>query len=242
MEIEYFIAPDEDLWPQVYKQWVATCRQWFVDVGVDAAKLGELEYDKKDLAHYAKATTDIVFDFPFGREELMGIAARGNFDLTQHGTHTGKAIEYFDEGRKAKYVPHVVEPSWGLDRAVVAVLVSAYAEDVVEGEKRVVLRLKPCVAPFKAAVFPLLKNKPELTARAEALFASLRKRFRVDYDESGAIGRRYRRQDEMGTPFCITVDFDTLQDGTVTVRDRDTTEQVRVKEDELAAWLEAKMG
>lgn len=241
MEIEYFIAPEDDVWPQVHKEWVATCKAWFASIGVAAGKMHELVYEKKDLAHYAKATTDILFDFPFGTEELMGIAARGDFDLQQHSKFSGKPIEYFDEANKRKFVPHVIEPSWGLDRACVAVLISAYDEDVVEGEKRVVLRLKPALAPFKAAIFPLLKNKPELTERAEKLYARLRKKCRIDYDESGAIGRRYRRQDEIGTPYCITVDFDTLQDGTVTVRDRDTTEQIRVKEEELEAWLGARI-
>jgi glycyl-tRNA synthetase len=241
MEFEYFIQPDDDVWPKVHAMWIAECRKWFASVGVSPEKMSECVYEKKDLAHYARACTDIFFEFPFGKEELMGIAARGDFDLRQHQQFSGKSMEYFDETTKRKYIPHVIEPSWGLDRTLVAILLSAYDEDVVEGEKRVVLRLKPRVAPYKAAVFPLLKNKPELTVRAEKLYDSLRKKFRIDYDESGAIGRRYRRQDETGTPFCITVDFQTLEDGTVTVRDRDTTQQVRVKEEELANWLGEKM-
>jgi glycyl-tRNA synthetase len=203
--------------------------------------MSEHVYEKAELAHYAKACTDIFFEFPFGKEELMGIAARGNFDLSQHQQFSGKSMEYFDETTKTKYIPHVIEPSWGLGRTMVAILLSAYDEDVIEGEKRVVLRLKPRVAPFKAAVFPLLKNKPELKARAEKIYNDLRKKFRIDYDEGGAIGRRYRRQDEIGTPFGITVDFQTLEDGTVTVRDRDTTTQIRLKEEELAAWLTGKI-
>lgn len=242
MELEYFIPADEEGWKKYHSDWIAVCRAWFAKVGVSADKLSEHAYEKAELAHYAKACTDIFFEFPFGKEELMGIAARGNFDLTQHQQFSGRSMEYFDEVTKTKYIPHVIEPSWGLDRTLVAILLSAYDEDVIDGEKRVVLRLKPCVAPFKAAVFPLLKNKPELTARAEKLYNGLRKNFRIDYDESGAIGKRYRRQDEIGTPFCITVDFQTLEDGTVTVRDRDTTQQERIKEEELEGFLWERMG
>jgi glycyl-tRNA synthetase len=241
MELEYFIPPGDDVWPKIHADWIAACRAWFASVGVSAEKMSEHVYEKAELAHYAKACTDIFFEFPFGKEELMGIAARGNFDLSQHQQFSGKSMEYFDETTKTKYIPHVIEPSWGLGRTMVAILLSAYDEDVIEGEKRVVLRLKPRVAPFKAAVFPLLKNKPELKARAEKIYNDLRKKFRIDYDEGGAIGRRYRRQDEIGTPFGITVDFQTLEDGTVTVRDRDTTTQIRLKEEELAAWLTGKI-
>jgi len=241
MELEYFIPPDEESWKKYHAEWIACAREWFASIGVTASKMSEHVYEKAELAHYAKACTDIFFEFPFGKEELMGIAARGNFDLSKHQEYSGKSMEYFDETTKTKYIPHVIEPSWGLDRALVAVLLSAYDEDVIEGEKRVVLRLKPRVAPFKAAVFPLLKNKPELKARAEKLYHTLRKQFRIDYDESGAIGRRYRRQDEIGTPFGITVDFQTLEDGTVTVRDRDTTQQIRLKEEELPAYLTKKI-
>lgn len=241
MEIEYFIDDGADTWQAEHARWVAAAKAWMIAVGVDAKRLSELAYPQKDLAHYSRATTDLMFDYPFGRQELMGVAARGSFDLDAHGKATGKPIEIFDEATKRKYTPHVIEPSFGLDRVLLVVLLSSYDEDVVENEKRVVLRLKPSIAPFKAAIFPLLKNKPELTERAEKLYARLRKKFRVDYDEGGAIGRRYRRQDEIGTPYGITVDFDTLQDGTVTVRDRDTTEQIRVKEEELEAWLAAKL-
>jgi len=241
MEIEYFIQPDDDAWPKAHAEWVATARKWFASIGVDAAKMSEHVYEKAELAHYAKACTDIFFEFPFGKEELMGIAARGDFDLKAHQEFSGKSMEYFDEARKAKYIPHVIEPSWGLERAFVAVLLSAYDEDEVGGEKRVVLRLKPNMAPFKAAVFPLMKNKPELAAKAEAIFGSLRKKFRTDYDDSGNVGKRYRRQDEIGTPWCVTVHFQTLEDGTVTVRDRDTTAQERVKVEELEGWIAGKL-
>ncbi len=241
MEIEYFIPDDDESWKKFHAQWVADMLKWYEMIGVDPKKLSTHEYPKEELAFYSKATTDIFFEYPFGKQELMGIAARGNYDLTAHQTASGKSMEYFDEAQKRKYLPHVVEPSMGVDRAVLVTLLSAYAEDEIDGEKRVVLRLKPCVAPFKAAIFPLLKNKPELVAKAEEIYANLRKSFRIDYDESGAIGRRYRRQDEIGTPYGITVDFETLEKGTVTVRDRDTTKQERMLIEELPAFLSHKI-
>jgi len=241
MEIEYFVDETEEAWKESHAMWVKACRDWYVGVGVDADKISEYVYPSDDLAHYAKACTDLFFDYPFGKQELMGIAARGNFDLSAHSKATGKPLEIFDEATKRKVMPHVVEPSFGLDRAVLVVLLSAYDEDEIGGEKRVVLRLKPNVAPYKAAVLPLVKNKPELVEKAEDIYAKLRKRFRVDYDHTGAIGKRYRRQDEIGTPYCITVDFDSLETGEVTVRDRDTTAQEKVKIDDLASWLDAKV-
>jgi glycyl-tRNA synthetase len=183
-----------------------------------------------------------MFEFPFGVQELQGVAARGDFDLTQHSQVSGQKLDWFDEAAKARFIPHVIEPSVGVDRVFLALLTTAYHEDVVEGEARTVLRLPPRVAPFKAAVFPLVKNKPELVARAEALHRRLRRRFNVFYDASGAIGRRYRRQDEIGTPYGITVDFDTVEkDAGVTVRDRDTLSQVRMTEDELVRFLDEKV-
>jgi len=241
MEIEYFIHDDDESWKQIHADWVKAAMDWYVAVGADKNKLSTHVYPKEELAFYSKATTDIFFEYPFGKQELMGVAARGNYDLGNHMRVSGKALEVFDEATKRKFSPHVVEPSFGLDRAVLIVLLSAYDEDVIDGEKRVVLRLKPNVAPFKAAILPLLKNKPELTAKAEEIFAKLRKRFRVDYDESGAIGKRYRRQDEVGTPYCITVDFETLEKGTVTIRDRDTTKQERVAVEDLVKFLDEKV-
>lgn len=189
------------------------------------------------LAHYARACTDITFKFPFGTQELMGIAARGNYDLTQHSTSSGKSMEYMDAVTKEKYIPHVIEPSIGVDRLFLALLTSAYREEEVEGEKRTVLAFHPSIAPIKVGVFPLVSNKPELTTKAKELFSKLQMRYMCEYDTSGAIGRRYRRADEAGTPFCITVDFDTLADDTVTIRNRDTMTQQRMKIDEIFTFL-----
>ena len=173
---------------------------------------------------------------------MEGIAARGNYDLIQHQEASGKPLEFFDEGRKEKYVPHVIEPSLGVDRTFLAVVCAAYTKDEIDGEQRTVLKLHPRVAPVKAGVFPLMKNKPELMEKARSLYEKLRRRWNVFFDVSGAIGRRYRRMDEIGTPFGITVDFDSLDDGTVTLRDRDTTKQQRVSEEELIAIMEEQIG
>ena len=189
------------------------------------------------LAHYARACTDITFRYPFGTQELMGVAARGNYDLTQHAQASGKNLEYFDAATNAKYLPHVIEPSLGVDRLFLALLTSAYREEVVEGEKRVVLGLHPSVAPVKVAVFPLVNNKPELSAAARKIFETLQLRYNVEYDTAGAIGRRYRRADETGTPLCVTVDFETLEDGCVTVRDRDSMKQERMKIDDVYSYV-----
>ncbi len=194
-------------------------------------------HPKDKLAHYARACTDITFKFPFGTQELMGVAARGNYDLTQHGTHSGKPQEYFDGNTNIKFIPHVIEPSMGVDRLFLAILTSAYQEETVGGEKRVVLGLHPAIAPIKASVFPLLSNKPELTALSKEVYKTLQQRFNVDFDTSGAIGRRYRRADEAGTPYCITVDFESLVDGSVTVRERDSMSQERVKIADLPNYL-----
>lgn len=242
MEIEYFISPYDD-WKTMHRDWIDACKKWFVSIGIPADRLAEDVHPQEKLAHYAKACTDITFHFPHGLQELQGIAVRGNFDLTQHQNASGKNLEYFDEARKEKYLPHVIEPSLGVDRTFLAVMTAAYEEDEVpndkgQAEKRVLLKFSPRVAPFKAAVFPLVKNKPELMERAQKLHAKLRRRWNVFFDAAGAIGRRYRRQDEIGTPFGITVDFQTVEgDGTVTLRDRDTTKQVRMSEGELVKYL-----
>ena len=242
MEIEYFISPYDD-WKTMHRDWIDACKKWFVSIGIPADRLAEDVHPQEKLAHYAKACTDITFHFPHGLQELQGIAVRGNFDLTQHQNASGKNLEYFDEARREKYLPHVIEPSLGVDRTFLAVMNAAYEEDEVpndkgQAEKRVLLKFSPRVAPFKAAVFPLVKNKPELMERAQKLHAKLRRRWNVFFDAAGAIGRRYRRQDEIGTPFGITVDFQTAEgDGTVTLRDRDTTKQVRMSEDELVKYL-----
>jgi len=245
MEIEYFIAPDAD-WQKCHRDWIDAGLAWLDSVGVPRALLSEYAHPKEKLSHYSKGTVDIMFRFPFGVQELWGFAARGDFDLTQHQKFSGKSMEYFDETTKKKYVPHVVEPSVGVDRIFLAALCAAYAEDEAPDEKgklekRVVLRLSPRLAPIKVAVLPLVKNKPELVAVAEKLHQKLQRRYVAFYDQSGAIGRRYRRQDEIGTPWCVTIDFDTLANGTFTLRDRDTMKQERLDESALFALLDVKL-
>ncbi|MCC5838630.1 MAG: glycine--tRNA ligase [Opitutales bacterium] len=253
MELEYFIDPDEETWPAAYRYWIDWCKNWLVSLGIPASMVGEDVHPAEKLSHYSKGTTDLTFEFPFGRQELWGIACRGDFDLSQHQKHSGKSMEFFDEMRKQagkepfRYIPHVIEPSLGVDRLFLAVLTAAYQEDSVpnekgEPEKRTVLRLHPRLAPFKAAVFPLVKNKPELVEKARGLYESLRRRWNIDWDVAGAIGRRYRRQDEIGTPFGITVDFETIEkDGAVTIRDRDTTQQERIPLEGVEAWLAERL-
>ncbi|MFI3290485.1 MAG: glycine--tRNA ligase [Opitutales bacterium] len=246
MEIEYFISPYAN-WQELHAKWIAQCKAWFVSIGIPADMLGEDIHPADKLAHYAKACTDITFHFPHGLQELQGIAVRGNFDLTAHQNASGKNLEFFDEEKKEKYLPHVIEPSLGVDRTLLAVLSAAYCEDEVANEKgvlekRILLKLHPRVAPYKAAIFPLLKNKELIYNRAYELYKKLQKKWNVFFDASGAIGKRYRRQDEIGTPYGITIDFDTIEkDGTVTLRDRDTTEQVRMTEDELIDFLREKI-
>jgi glycyl-tRNA synthetase len=241
MEIEYFIPPGDDVWPQFYQQWIDLYWQWLVSIGVEPQRMHKKEHASDKLAHYARACTDITFDFPFGeQQELMGVAARGNFDLTQHANASGKNLEYVDPVTHERYLPHCIEPSIGIDRLFLALLTSAYCEEVVDEAKkdtRVVLKLHPSIAPVKAAVFPLVSNKPELVSVAKDLYRQLQQRYNVEFDTSGAIGRRYRRQDENGTPFCVTVDFESLQDRSVTLRLRDSMEQVRIKMDEVPAYL-----
>ncbi len=312
MELEFFIRPDEAVelicgrvasvgeiadwsaapqpdwgWEVWHKYWVEQRLAWYRSIGLPKASLVEYWQPKEELAHYARACVDIQFAFPFGIQELEGVAARSDFDLSQHQQHSGKSQEVFDDELKAaaakldaaaraafadrmaarwqasgksadaarafcaklfegRYIPHVIEPSAGVDRLVLALLCNAYAEDKAPDDKgreetRTLLRFDPKVAPVKLAVFPLLKNRPELVAKARAIYAGLRGRWNVFYDESGAIGRRYRRQDEIGTPFGITVDFQTLEDDTVTWRDRDSMAQTRIPNSEIAARLEAAL-
>lgn len=309
MELEYFIKPDEavelicghvaqltpetDLsepqddwgWEIWHRYWVEQRRQWIHDVGLPPESLVEYWQKPDELAHYARACVDFEYAFPFGVQELEGIAARSDFDLTQHQNHSGKSMEVFDEQLKnavaqlddeakaafkakiiadwtsrgkdadkaaifvdrlfeGKYIPHVIEPSAGADRMTLALICNAYCEEEVPNDKgkqdvRTVLRFSPQIAPVKVAVFPLVKNKPELYGKAREIFKELRRHWNCFWDESGAIGRRYRRQDEIGTPFCVTVDFDTLENGTVTVRDRDTMEQERLSIEDLIKKLAA---
>ncbi len=226
---------------QYHEDWITASWDWLLSIGIKEELLFRKVHPQDKLAHYARACTDLTFTFPFGTQELMGIAARGNFDLTQHGLHSGKAPEYFDSATNARFIPHVIEPSIGVDRLFLALLTSAYREEVVAGEKRTVLGFHPSIAPIKAAVFPLVNNKPEIAHMAKGLFKQLQRQFMVEYDTSGAIGRRYRRADEAGTPFCVTVDFESLDDQSVTVRDRDSMEQRRVRLEDVSAYLGAKI-
>ena len=218
MEFEYFVKEEE--WEKYFEYWREEMLAWMEDIGIDMGKIHENHIAKEELAHYSKETIDFEFDYPFGRKELYGLAYRTDFDLKNHY----QEAPYQDADNSEKFYPHVIEPTFGLDRTLLVVLLSAYQE---EGE-RIVLKLKPALAPYKAAVFPLLKNKPELVAKAQEIYADLRKHFNVAFDDRGNIGKRYFSQDEIGTPACVTVDFETLENNTVTIRDRDTMEQERV--------------
>jgi glycyl-tRNA synthetase len=240
MELEYFISPQAD-WQNIHQQWVEDRLRWHQSIGIRPELLGLTVHVKEKLAHYSRACTDISFCYPFGQQELEGIAARGNFDLTQHQTASGKNLEYFDEETRQKYLPHVIEPSVGVDRTVLAVLCSAYDEDEIDGEKRTVLHFHPRIAPVKAAIFPLVKNNPEIVAMAQKIYQRLRRDWNVVYDVAGAIGRRYRRMDEIGTPFAVTVDFESLENGTVTLRDRDSTQQQRMAAEGISDFIREKI-
>ena len=226
MEIEYFVHPTE--WEQSFEQWRADIKSFLSSVGVDSDKVHELEVPTDDLAHYSKRTIDYEFEFPHGRDELLGLAYRTDFDLKNIERGSSKKMEYRPKDGSEPFVPHVIEPSFGLERLVMAVLLSAYSEDEQNGEKRVFLKLPEHIAPYKFCVSPLLKNKPELVAEARKIYEQLKTKYSVTWDDNGNIGKRYRRQDEIGTPYCVVIDFQTLEDGTVTIRDRDTTEQKRV--------------
>ena len=276
MELEFFIKPDEVVqaqtgsvaafapdaphtepqpnwgWELWHKYWVEERFRWYESVGLKRSSLEEYWQKPDELAHYARATVDILYKFPFGTQELEGIAARSNFDLTQHQTHSGKSMEYFDQEANLRYVPHVIEPSAGVDRLILALLCEAFEEEEVTDEKgqtetRTVLHFHPRVAPIKVGIFPLLKNKPDLVKKAIEVRDLLRPLMNVFYDDGGAIGRRYRRQDEAGTPFCLTIDFDTIgengpeKEGTVTLRHRDSMTQERVRIADLPALLMAKI-
>ena len=228
MEIEYFVDPEH--WQEAFDELLATTHAFLAELGLKPEHIHELDVPAEDRAHYSKKTIDIEYDYPIGREELMGIAYRTDFDLMNIQRASGKSMEYTVKGTNTKFVPHVIEPSFGVERALMAVLSGAYREDEQNGEKRVYLALPEHLAPVKFAVSPLLKNKPELVEKARDVYAQLAKANpgRVMWDDNGNIGKRYRRQDEIGTPYCVVIDFQTLEDGTVTVRDRNTTEQRRV--------------
>jgi glycyl-tRNA synthetase len=240
MELEFFIDGDEESWKFWHKYWLEERLKWHIDMGISRDLLGIDVHFGKNLAHYAKACADITFKYPFGVQELEGVAARGCFDLTQHQNFSGKSMEFFDETTKKKYIPHVIEPAAGVDRTLLAVICSAYGEEEVEGDTRIVLKFSPRVAPIKAAVLPLVRNNAKIVAKAEEIYKTLKRKWNVYYDASGAIGRRYRRMDEIGTPFCVTVDFDSLSDGTVTVRDRDSMTQERMSVWEVISLIDEK--
>ncbi|MFA4890397.1 MAG: glycine--tRNA ligase [Candidatus Paceibacterota bacterium] len=226
MEFEYFIREAD--WEKYFEYWKKEIWDWIEEVGIDKNKVSELEVSPEDRAHYSKRTTDFEYDFSFGKKELYGLAYRTDHDLKNH------KLDYYDKETKERFIPHVVEPTFGAGRTLLAVLDSAYTEDELGGEKRVFLKLKPHIAPVKVAVFPLLKNKPELVKKAREVYEEIKKIIQpIVFDDNGNIGKRYRRQDEIGTPFCVTIDFETLDNDTVTVRDRDSGEQERVKIDEL---------
>lgn len=233
MEIEYFVSPEK--WQEAFDELLKSTHEFLEALGLDPDNIHELDVPAEDRAHYSKKTIDIEYDFPIGKEELMGIAYRTDFDLMNIQRVSGKSMEYTIKGTHEKFVPHVIEPSFGVERALMAVLSSAYREDEQNGSKRVYLALPEHLAPVKFAVSPLLKNKSELVEKAREIYANLSKKNpgRVMWDDNGNIGKRYRRQDEIGTPHCVVVDFQTLEDDTVTVRERDTTEQRRVKVEEL---------
>jgi glycyl-tRNA synthetase len=238
MELEYFVPsePAEEglRW---YRYWVEQRYQWWLSLGVQRDRLRKHEYSGADLAHYSSATTDLEYDYPFGWGELEGIAHRGCFDLTQHVNASGKDLSYFDEETKAKYLPAVVEPALGVDRALLVFLIDAYEKEA----DRTVLHLHPRLAPYKVAVFPLVRNKPDIVELAANIERDLRPRMRTTFDDSGNVGKRYYRQDEIGTPYCVTVDYESLERKDVTVRDRDTKEQVRVAIDQLAPYLSERL-
>lgn len=233
MELEFFCKPGTDLY--WFEYWRGFCKKWLLNLGMNEEHLRLRDHDKDELCFYSKATTDFEFLFPFGWGELWGVADRTDYDLTQHANHSGESMEYFDPETGEKYIPYVIEPSLGADRVLLAFLCDAYDEETDEkGDTRVVLRLHPALAPFKAAVLPLSKK---LSEKATEVFSDLSKDFMVDFDDAGSIGKRYRRQDEIGTPICITYDFDSLEDNCVTVRNRDTMEQKRISIEELKAYI-----
>ena len=238
MEMQFFVKPGTD--GEWFEFWRAERMKWLLALGVRPEKLRFHQHGKDELAHYAKDAYDIQYEFPFGWQELEGIHNRTDFDLTRHQQYSGKKLEYVDTASSERFVPYIIETSAGADRATLMALVDAYREEEVEGEKRVVLRFHPSVAPLKAAVFPLV-NKDGMPELARRIYDDVRRRFNMFYDDGGSIGRRYRRQDEAGTPFGITIDGQSTQDGTVTVRDRDTLQQVRVASDGLGEYLAEKI-
>ena len=241
MEFEYFIKESD--WQKYFEFWKEEIWKWIDRVGINREMVSELEVAPEDRAHYSKRTIDFEFDYPFGKKELYGLAYRTDHDLKAHSASSGVDLSYFDEQAQEKFLPHVIEPTFGHGRTMLAVLLSAYREDEMNGETRTYLALKPALAPVKVAVFPLLKNKPELVEKAREIYKILKKEFgAVEFDDNGNIGKRYRRQDEIGTPFCVTVDFETIEKNSgVTIRDRDSGEQTRVQISELVNYIKSKI-
>jgi len=240
MEVEYFIKPGD--WKESFEMWRKEMQKFIASLGIDTNKIFELEIEEADRAHYSKRTIDFEFDFPFGKKELYGLAYRTDYDLSAHEKASGADLRYTDPESGDKFIPHVIEPSLGIDRTILAILCSAYVEDELGKEKRVFLKLKPQIAPVKVAVFPLVSNKENIVSKARELYKNLKEKISgVAWDDNGNIGKRYRRQDEIGTPWCVTIDYQTLEDKTVTVRDRDTGEQIRKKEKELEKYFSDKL-
>ena len=237
MELEFFCKPGTDIGWQEY--WKNFCRQWLLNLGMTEKNIRLRDHSKEELSHYSNGTTDIEYSFPFGWGELWGIADRTDYDLSSHMKVSKEDFHYTDPETQEKYVPYCIEPSVGADRVTLAFLCDSYEEEeIAEGDTRIVLHLHPALAPYKVAVLPLSKK---LSDKAEEVYEKLSKKFMCDYDETGSIGKRYRREDEIGTPYCVTVDFDTLEDESVTIRDRDTMEQIRLKIDDVANWVEEKL-
>ena len=237
MELEFFCQPGTDL--EWFNYWKNFCHNWLLEIGIKDENLKLRDHDQEELCFYSKATTDFEFKFPFGWGELWGVADRTDYDLSQHAKFSGKDLTYQDPVTNEKYIPYVIEPSLGVERLMLAYLCNAYDEEQLEnGESRVVMHFHPAIAPYKVAILPLQKN---LSEKAREIYAQLSKHFMVDYDEAGSIGKRYRREDEIGTPLCVTVDFDTLENDTVTIRDRDTMQQIRLHVDELKDYISKKI-
>jgi glycyl-tRNA synthetase len=236
MEIEYFISPDEK-WEKMFENWLHEQEEFVYALGAKKSDIKKYEHPKEKLSHYSRKTVDIQYNFPFGWSELYGLAHRGDFDLTQHQKFSGTDLSYLDPVTNKKFTPNVLEPTFGVDRSVLMALCAAYDEEKADDDTRVVLRLPKALAPIKIAVFPLLKNKPELIKKAHEVFNMFKGDYMCEFDDNGNIGKRYRRQDEIGTPYCLTIDFDTLENGDVTVRDRDTMKQERIKIEDLKDYF-----
>lgn len=239
MEIEYFIHPKAD-WKKIFDEWADTMHNFMDIIGLDRKKMHNIEISEKERAHYSKRTIDMEYDFPFGQDELWAIAYRTDFDLSNHQKKSGKDLSYFDDKEQQKFIPHVIEPTFGVDRTLLAILSDAYTEEEVKGAKRIVMKFNKNICPIKIAVFPLLRNKPELVKKAREIYNQLKVNYICEFDDNGNIGKRYRRQDEIGTPYCITVDFDSLEQNDVTIRDRDTMKQERIKIDELCDYFKER--